>query len=57
MYIYIFEIRTGTLQEREQKWKGSWRILSQVRQMLPEPLKGLDWGLGFRKITFALFIV
>jgi hypothetical protein len=45
------------LHEREQKWKGSWRILSHVRQMLPEPLKGLDCGLGFRKITLALLIV
>jgi hypothetical protein len=45
------------LQERQQKWNGSWRILSQVRQMLPEPLKGLDCGLGLRKITLALLIV
>lgn len=46
-----------TLQEREQKWKGSWRTLSQVRQFLPDPLQALDCGLGFKNTTFALFIV
>ena len=57
----IVDVRTctcfRTLQERQQKWKGSWRILSQVRQTLPEPLKGLDCGRGFRKMTLALLIV
>lgn len=35
-----------TLQEREQKWKGSWRILSQVKQTLVEApcLHGRDCG-------------
>lgn len=45
------------MQEREQKWKGSWRIRSQVQQKLPEPLKGLDCGRCFKNTTFALLMV
>lgn len=41
-----------TLQERQQKRYESWRLLSQVLQMLPELLV-LDCGLWFKNITFA----
>ena len=49
--------KRGTLQEREQKWYGSCRLLSQVPQKLPEPLKFLVCGLWFKNTTFALLVV
>ena len=45
-----------TLQEREQKWNGSWRILSQVKQTFEETLT-LDCGLWFINITLAPLFV
>ena len=41
----------------EKNGRAPWRIVSHVRETLPEPLNGLDWGLGFSKINLALLIV
>lgn len=46
-----------TLQAREQKWYGCWRLLSQVLQTLGEPLKARDWGLWFMNTTLALLVI